>query len=212
MDLNTLALGPLKANCYILCCEETNQALVIDPGADEPALLEAVEGYEVPTIIATHGHWDHVSGVPYLQSHKHSKFYIHHAELDCLRKWAGERDLSIKSSDFVTEGDIVKVGNIRLRVLHMPGHSPGHLVLMEENERWLFTGDLLLRGGTGGANVEGGNPELFVQSIDRLRDLEGDWKIFPGHFESSTMAWEREHNPYIKFKIKEAKMSDLGAV
>ena len=212
MDLNRIPVGPIKANCYVLCCEETNQALVIDAGWEEPALLEALKGYEVPTIIATHGHWDHVSGVPYLQRECGSEFYMHHAELESLRKWADERELKIKPTDFFTEGDIVEVGNIRLKVLHMPGHSPGHLVLMEETERMLFTGDLLLRGGTGGANVEGGNPDDFIASIQRLRDLEGDWKIHPGHFEESTMSWEREHNPYIKYKIKEAKTSDLGAL
>ena len=199
------------ANCFILCCEETSQALVIDPGAEEPALLEALEGYSVPKIVATHGHWDHVSGVPYLQREYGSEFLIHHAELECLRKWARDYNLEIKPSDFLGEGDVVKVGNIELKVLHMPGHSPGHLVLMEETERWLFTGDLLMQGSTAGANVEGGNHDDFIRSMERMRNLEGDWKIYPGHFEESTMEWEREHNPYIKFKIKSAKTHTQGS-
>jgi len=211
MKLTQVPLGPLKANGYILCCEVSNQALVIDPGADEPALTEALAGYTVPTVVATHGHWDHVSGVPYLQREFNSKLVTHYAERECLKQWSRERGLDIKLGDFVGEGDLIEVGSVRLKVLHMPGHSPGHLVLMEQEKRWLFTGDLLLKGSTGGANVTGGNPDDFVRSLNRLRALEGDWTIHPGHFEPTTMDREREHNPYIKFRVKEAKAVDRGA-
>jgi len=211
MKITQVPLGPLKSNCYILCCEETNQALVIDPGAEEQPLIDAVTGYDVPKVIATHGHWDHISGVPYLQKQFGSTLITHYAERECLKKWSAEKNLDIKLGDFVGEGDLIMVGSVRLKVLFMPGHSPGHLVLMEEDERWLFTGDLLLKSGTGGANVSGGNPDDFVKSIGRLRNLEGDWIIYPGHFDTTTMAEERENNIYIKFKVKEAKAKDLGA-
>jgi glyoxylase-like metal-dependent hydrolase (beta-lactamase superfamily II) len=211
MKITQVVLGPVESNCYILCCEKTNQALIIDPGEAEPALFEAVAGYDIPKIVATHGHWDHVSGVPYLQREFGSTLILHYAERECIKKWAKIRDLDIKLGDFVGEGDIIEVGSVKLKALFMPGHSPGHLVLMEESERWLFTGDLLLKGGTGGANVDDGNSDDFVKSINRLRDLEGDWTIYPGHFDATTMAHERDHNPYIKFKVKEAKATDPGA-
>lgn len=211
MKLTQLALGPLKTNCYVLCCQQSNQALVIDPGADEPALREALAGTAVPKAVVTHGHWDHVSGVPYLQRELGTTLVTHHAERHCLKAWSAQRGLDIKLGDFVGEGDFIEVGTVRLKVLHLPGHSPGHLVLVEETRRWLFTGDLLLKGGTGGANVTGGDPEAFVVSINRLRDLEGDWTIYPGHFAATTMSAERQANPYIKFRVKQAKAADLGA-
>jgi len=210
MKVTQLPLGPLKANCYVLCCQQTNQALVIDPGAEEEALFEALEGYGVPTVVVTHGHWDHTSGVPWLQRKFGSTLVCHHAERVCLKRWSQERNLDLKLGDFVGEGDVVRVGSVQLKVLHMPGHSPGHLVLVERQQRWLFTGDLLLKGGTGGANVPGGNPQDFVRSIARLRDFEGDWTIYPGHFETTTMDEERKHNPYVRFKVKAANAADVG--
>jgi len=211
MELKRIPLGPLEANCYVLCCQRTDQALVIDPGAEEPALSEALAGLRVPTVVATHGHWDHVSGVPYLQKNFDARFVVHHAERACLKRWAAERGLDIRLDDFLSEGDVIEAGDVRLKVWHTPGHSPGHFVLLEERERWLFTGDLLIRGGTGGANGPGGDPEDFVASINRLRALEGDWAVYPGHREPTTLEREREHNPYVKFRIKEAKAADPGA-
>ncbi len=211
MRLTRLALGPLAANCYVLCCEDSDRALVIDPGADEPALREALTGLRVPKAVVTHGHWDHVSGVPYLQREFGTELVCHHAERECLKRWAAERGLAVKLGDFVGEGDLIEVGSVRLKVLHLPGHSPGPLVLMEDARRWLFTGDLLVKGGTGGANVAGGDPEAFVASINRLRTLDGDWTVYPGHHGQTSMAEERAHNPYVRFRVKQAKAVDPGA-
>lgn len=213
MHFQRLSLGPLRTNCYVLCCETSRRALVIDPGADEPALREAVRELEVPLVVATHGHWDHVSGVPWLQEHKGSRFVLHHAEREELKRWRAARGLLVRADDFVGEGDRLEVGSVRLQVLHLPGHSPGHLVLMEASRRWLFTGDLIMKGRTGGANVPGGDPQALVRSLNRLRAFEGDWTLLPGHFEPTTLAEERLHNPYLRFRVVAAKgfPEDAGA-
>lgn len=212
MELKRIPLGQLQANCYVLCCEETDQAVVIDPGADEPPLWEALEGLRVREILATHAHWDHVSGAPALQARFDAPLHVHEAEMACLERWREEGLVDVHPDGFIADGQTIEVGSVALRVWHTPGHSPGHVVFLEDDYHWLFTGDLLIKNHTGGANVPGGNPDDFVQSINRLRELEGDWTVYPGHFQSTTLDEERQNNPYVKFKIKEAKGEDLGAV
>ncbi|MBI1744859.1 MBL fold metallo-hydrolase [Candidatus Acetothermia bacterium] len=213
MLMEILPLGELQANCYILKWEKTQQAIVIDPGAPEPQLLDRIGAFQVTKIINTHGHWDHVLADQLMKETYGAKILIHRAEHTCFKRATHSQ---VEVDEYLEEGNIIQVGEIHLRVLHTPGHTPGSIVLMEEERRWLFTGDLLLKDGTGGANVPGGSYPDFVKSIQRLRGLKKDYHIYPGHGPSTTLTQERESNPYLKYRLTLTRpvefQEDRGAI
>ena len=198
MKVKLLRVGPIGTNCYILEDDQTNLAAVIDPG-DEPELIQEAlekEGVEGRYLLLTHGHYDHTTAVPALHRvYPQADIYIHQADANgagsTLFPLAGEVD-DLKLYD---EGDVIRLGDQEIQVLHTPGHSPGSVTLKVEDV--LFTGDTLFAGSCGRTDLRGGSYEQIMQSLKRLGELKGDFHVCPGHEATSTLERERRSNPFL---------------
>ena len=198
MKVKLLRVGPIGTNCYILEDDQTNLAAVIDPG-DEPELIQEAlekEGVEVRYLLLTHGHYDHTTAVPALHRvYPQADIYIHQADANgagsTLFPLTGEVD-HLKLYD---EGDVIRLGDHEIQVLHTPGHSPGSVTLKVEDV--LFTGDTLFAGSCGRTDLRGGSYEQIMQSLKRLGELKGDFHVCPGHEATSTLERERRSNPFL---------------
>ena len=198
MKVKLLRVGPIGTNCSILEDDQTNLAAVIDPG-DEPELIQEAlekEGVEVRYLLLTHGHYDHTTAVPALHRvYPQADIYIHQADANgagsTLFPLAGEVD-DLKLYD---EGDVIRLGDHEIQVLHTPGHSPGSVTLKVEDV--LFTGDTLFAGSCGRTDLRGGSYEQIMQSLKRLGELKGDFHVCPGHEATSTLERERRSNPFL---------------
>lgn len=198
MKVKLLRVGPIGTNCYILEDDQTNLAAVIDPGDEPEPIQEALEkeGVEVRYLLLTHGHYDHTTAVPALHRvYPQADIYIHQADANgagsTLFPLAGEVD-DLKLYD---EGDVIRLGDHEIQVLHTPGHSPGSVTLKVEDV--LFTGDTLFAGSCGRTDLRGGSYEQIMQSLKRLGELKGDFHVCPGHEATSTLERERRSNPFL---------------
>jgi len=204
MILESLTVGPLAANCYLLGCPQTRQGLVIDPGGDADEILQAVERLELQIIhIAnTHGHVDHVAANQAVRAATGACLWIHEADRQMIEHpapmWAAMVGGVPPSSPdrCYDEGDLLQVGSLQVRVLHTPGHSPGCVCLSVGEE--LFTGDTLFAGGVGRTDLPGGSWEQLARSLRRLTDeFPPQTRVHPGHGSSTTVGAELRTNPWL---------------
>lgn len=206
MILKALEVGPIMANCYIIGCEKTKTAAVIDPGdeADRILMQLAEEKLTLKYIINTHGHFDHVGGNHGLKEASGADVIIHQADaamLADLGRTAGAFGLSVKDSPpadrTVDEGDTISFGDITLKVLHTPGHSPGGISL--HTNGMVFVGDTLFAGSIGRTDLPGGDFQTLIASIKtKLLALGDDVKVYTGHGPATTIGQEKRVNPFLK--------------
>ncbi len=206
--IDILTLGSFQSNCYILWDDPNPECVIIDPG-EEPKRVIAVVGIhklEPKAIFLTHGHLDHSIGVKELIDKWNIPFYMHKDEEEIFLSmseqgmWFGMFvPKPPKPENFLKDGEEITIGNLRFKVLHTPGHSPGHLCYLLNN--MLFTGDLLFNGSIGRTDLPGGSPEKIMASLNRLKSLPPDTVIYPGHGESSILQFEFENNPFLNFRF-----------
>jgi len=188
MVIKQIAIGYMDNFSYIIGCENTRQALVIDPGSDVDQIVSIAqkEGLEIVTIVNTHGHGDHTAGNAALKGRTGARVVIH--ELDGDRYPAAEVQLSNEKT--------LQLGDIALDVIHTPGHTPGGICLHAQGN--LFTGDTLFVGDSGRTDLAGGDRPTLGKSIRRLMELPDDTVVWPGHdygpTPSSTIGWEKRNN------------------
>lgn len=204
MQITTLHLGGLATNCYILPCGDGG-AVVVDIGDGAAKLMEKLQELQlsVKAVLLTHGHYDHVAGVEEIRLAYHCPVYIHEADERMLR--SGDANLAwqltdkpftpVQSYELLRDGDSLTIGDLTFRVMHTPGHTPGGVCYFVDD--LMFSGDTLFAGSIGRIDL-GGNAQDMRESLDKLGKLEGDYTIYPGHFDSSTLAWERAYNPYLR--------------
>ncbi len=196
MHIFSMQLGMLGTNCYFLCDEESAVCAVIDPGAAGAKIAEfaAAQGLRIEKILLTHAHFDHVGGLAALHTAvPDAPIFVHGLDTDETTNMSHGKLLYTNT---YAEGDTVSVGRIPVRVLHTPGHTQGSVCLMAEDA--LFTGDTLFAGSCGRVDFPGGSGEQMMASLRRLGALAGDFTIYPGHGESSTLAYERRTNPCLR--------------
>jgi hydroxyacylglutathione hydrolase len=188
MVIKQIAIGYMDNFSYIIGCENTRQALVIDPGSnvDQIVSIARKEGLEIVTIVNTHGHGDHTAGNAALKERTGARVIIH--ELDGDRYPAADVLLSNEKT--------LQLGDIALDVIHTPGHTPGGICLHARGN--LFTGDTLFVGDSGRTDLAGGDRPTLGKSIRRLMELPDDTVVWPGHdygpTPSSTIGWEKRNN------------------
>ena len=188
MIIRQLKIGYMDNFCYLVGCEKTRKALVIDPGSDvERIVSEAeVEGLEIESIVNTHAHGDHTAGNAKLKALTGASIIIHTLDAD------GYPRADVRLSDEKT----LQLGEITFDVIHTPGHTPGGICLHAQGQ--LFTGDTLFVGDSGRTDLAGGHRPTLGASIRRLMELPDDTVVWPGHdygpTPSSTIGWEKRNN------------------
>ena len=201
MKLESLTVGLIGTNCYLLWDESAgNAAAIVDPGGSADLILNKIkqEKLDVKMILLTHGHFDHVMGVPdLLAAYPDLPVYITETDYPEARDGGqfGYRMGEVSSVQFYDEGDTVAVGGLTVTVLATPGHSEGSVTLRCQDA--LFCGDTLFAGSCGRTDFPGGSMEKMMASLRRLGQLEGDLRVLPGHMEASTLDRERRWNPYL---------------
>ena len=199
MKVKVMQVGQLGTNCYILEDETTNKAAVIDPGDEADRIWKVLQedGAEVEYILLTHGHYDHTTGVPELKKHvPQAQVYIHRADANGAGSSLFPLASQVPDLRNYGEGDTLTLGSLTIQVLETPGHSPGSVTLKVGDV--LFTGDTLFCGSMGRTDFAGGSYEQIMASLKRLGQLEGDFHVCPGHDATSTLARERQYNPFLR--------------
>lgn len=204
--LDTLEVGPLQVNCYLLGCEKTRAAVVIDPAGDAPIIREAIERRraQVTAILLTHGHYDHLGAVGEITAHFQSPIMIHRLDADCLTNpminlsaLTGDNLVCPPADRLLEEGDAVNFGELSLRVLHTPGHTQGSASFVLD--QMVFGGDLLFYGSIGRTDLPGGSFDEIERSIVRkIYVLPDSYIIYPGHGEPTTVGFEKKHNAFVR--------------
>lgn len=207
MKVERMVLGQIQTNCYFAINEVTKETIVIDP-ADRPDLVlrKAVdEGLTLKAIFLTHGHADHMLGVPELKAKLGIPVYACEAEKALLADPAQNlspalfrKSVSFAADVWVKDGQELEVAGMKFRVYGTPGHTPGGCCYYSAEAGVLFSGDTLFAGSVGRTDFPGGSMSALVRSIkEKLTPLPDETKVYPGHMEESTIGAERRYNPYL---------------
>lgn len=200
----TLTVGAFESNCYVL--SGPDGLLLIDPGSDTERILDVLAAADRPldAVLLTHGHADHVHGLPAILDRHPVPVFLHPAdaawafgEANCIPPWYTEpppRPADLR--DPRTPAPLV-IGGWCFDVIESPGHTPGGVCYHGLESRVLFSGDTLFRGSIGRTDLPGADPQAMVQSLRRLTELSRDTRIYPGHGPSTTIGEEIRTNPWL---------------
>jgi hydroxyacylglutathione hydrolase len=208
MFVKQMQVGSFAIFAYLVACKKTNEALVIDPAAECDRILKeaASKGYTIKYIVNTHSHVDHIMGNKYMKDVTGADIIIHEIEAPALRNQSGHSlqmfgaEPSPPADKTVRDGDIIRIGEVSLKVIHTPGHSPGSISLYHSGI--VFTGDTLFVGAVGRTDLGGGSWEVLLSSVrTKLFALPDETVVAPGHnygdTPKSTIGKEKVYNPYV---------------
>ena len=198
MLIKTLPVGDLETNCYVVTNEKTLECVVIDPGDESNTILDYLESNHLTckAIFLTHGHYDHVGAVEAVQEETGATVYMN-AKDDAKNMHSFHFPFTLPENGRIyDDGDVVSAAGIDFSILSTPGHTPGSVVIRAEDA--LFTGDTLFRGSCGRTDLDGGSMEEMLQSLRKICSLEGDYEVYPGHMDCSSLIRERSFNYYCR--------------
>jgi len=207
MILKAIFVGRLHTNCYLVACERTREALVIDPGAEERKILGQARNLDVQIrqIALTHFHFDHILAVKALLAETGATLAIHQDDAPLLsnppalfRVFTPDASTDLAVNVLLHDGDEITMGDLTLRVLATPGHSPGGISLWLPKEKVIFVGDTWFREGIGRTDFPGCDQATLLRSIrERLFALPDETVVYPGHGPHTTIGHEKRHNPWL---------------
>lgn len=210
MIIKVVPVGMLLTNCYVVMDENTNKAMVVDPGGRANKIMGVIRELkaDVKYITFTHGHFDHIMAAHEVQKETGAKVLIHEADAKLLPK-----DVVTKFGKYTTasyqevtpdillkDGDKIELGSLCFDVLNTPGHSNGSICLVCEDV--LLSGDTLFKGTCGRCDLVDGDIDKMYLSLKRLAELHGDYRVFPGHESATTLDYERKNNEYMLEALK----------
>ncbi len=198
MERLSRVVGPVSTNVHVLADARSREAIAIDTATPSLAWIAdelAARDWTLKLIISTHGHWDHIGDNAAVAAHTGAEIAVHPLDRDRLLDpqplWAPFEIVPSVPAVELAEGGVVRFGEIRLRVLHTPGHTEGSVCLLAEDDGLLYSGDTLFAGGWGRVDLPGGDPAAMAGSIARLSGLEDAVAVFPGHGPATTVGRER---------------------
>lgn len=208
MLVEQMRVGPMAVFSYIVGCEQDKEGLIIDPAGSESKIISRADamGLRIKYVVNTHGHADHTCGNRAVLAKTGADLVVHRDDtgeilrgLNRVFSMAMGKRPSPEARRLVTDGDVIRIGQTGLKVIHTPGHTPGSICLYGEGN--LFTGDTLFVGAVGRTDMKGGSFETLLDSLRKVLTLPPDTRVWPGHDYGdapvSTLARERETNPYI---------------
>lgn len=207
MKIDIYPLGLIQTNCYVLS-NENGDALIIDPGDEGVRLRKEIDKKRLKpvAILLTHAHFDHIGAVDYIRDHYSIPVYMHKEEADWLSnpnlngsgKYADLPNVSNRAADHFIEEGTVSIGPFTFDVKHTPGHSPGSLSFVFDNDRLAIVGDTLFKESIGRTDLIGGDTQTLLNSIhSKLLSLDDDYAIYPGHGPFTFIEDEKDHNPFL---------------
>jgi hydroxyacylglutathione hydrolase len=223
LEVRIVPVTPFQQNASVLVCRDSGAAAVVDPGGDLERILGAVEQAEgrLEQILLTHAHLDHAAataelaeraGVPIIGPHRDDAFLIESLP-DHAARFGFPPARTFAPDRWLEDGDTVEVGRVTLRVRHCPGHTPGHVVFVSEQDRVAVVGDVLFQGSVGRSDLPGGNHDQLVSSIrERLWPFGEDVTFVPGHGPTSTFGHERKFNPFVMDALFDGRLGTDGGI
>lgn len=206
MLIETLVVGMIQANCFIVADEGTKKALIIDPGGDAPVIVRRIKelGLDVVAVVATHGHFDHVEALAGVKAKIPAPIMVHPDDIPLIRGMRTQGALfGISVTDapppdqLLKDGDEIPFGALTAKVIHTPGHSPGSVSILAGGH--VFVGDLLFNGSIGRTDLMGGSYETLIQSVkQRIFTLAPETVVHPGHGPDTTVGFEKRTNPFFR--------------
>ena len=203
IKIHTLPLGSYQTNCYIVHEETAKTCAVIDPGYTPERVLEYAGklGLSIDAVLLTHGHFDHVGGVEAIVKTAGAKLWMRESDYTQFKNPQNDffypiHDCDFCEVNFCEEGESIQAGGLTFTVLETPGHTWGSVCYICENA--MFSGDTLFAGSCGRTDLPGGDRQTIMLSLERLAELEEDYTVYPGHGEATSLARERQMNPYMR--------------
>ena len=201
-----MVLGPVQTNCFFLINEDTKEVLIIDPADRAQKIIEWInsEGLKPVAILLTHGHFDHIMGMAGVKNEYHIPVYASKDEVEVLANpqlnvstMMGAY-ISLTADELFADGDVLELAGMKLKVISTPGHTIGSVCFYMEEEKVLISGDTLFEASVGRSDFPTGSSRQLIESIKtRLFVLPDDTDVFPGHGGTTSIAYEKAHNPFI---------------
>lgn len=206
LNVESFSLGPLQTNAYLIYAEDKQKAIIIDPGMNPGALIKRIKDIEIEAILLTHAHFDHIGGVDEIRKLKGCPVYLHPSESEWLTHpklngsllWPNVTDpIATDEAEYdLGHGQKLKLLGYEFAVFHTPGHSPGGVSFLYGEQ--LFSGDCLFKMSIGRTDLPGGREvDLFNSIRGTLFKLPEGTKVYPGHGPTTTIGYEKQHNPYV---------------
>lgn len=203
MKIKKLQLGNFQTNAYIVS-NEKKECIIIDPGCNGKKIVNYLESEElrVHAILLTHGHFDHIGATDYIYQRTQCPIYIHQEDMTMIKD--SKLNLSYFEEPFVVEAPVIpavtslEIIGYDIHWLHLPGHCPGSSMLHFVNEKVIFSGDVIFKGSIGRFDFPNSSHHDTKQSLQKIKELDVEATMYPGHGESTTLAEEKQSNPYLQ--------------